>query len=644
MATKKQTYNEDDIQVFAGLEGIRRKPSMYLGDMNEATWTCVREVADNCQDEFLAGRNDSCMIVYDGEYVWVVDKGEGIPVKTGKVVEASGKTISESRLTSIVSRIHAGGKFTDNAYKVSAGTHGVGIKAVNAVSSSFEVWTCRDKAWHHTAYKQGKEVSGVTKCKAPRIDKIKYTPKVGTVVRFSLDKKIFPKGAAFNDADAHKWADFNSHLNAGFKIVIVGEDGESKTYHQPDGLWALLEKRYLEYRGDDAPYDDEIKGWGDNGAEIELERDQKMWLDYAFILPQNVEGCYLDLYTNGVSNPDGGVHQEAFWSAFMKALSHHAPARAVYSLQDVREGMIGIVNIKINEPSFNNQTKEKLVDTRVKKPLEQQLFNDFDEFFRSHKAFTKELCNRASEFAKLRGNLALQKKTLLTLKKATQSKPTKFAGVTGKVDKSKVEIYLVEGDSAGGSAKQARYRDFQGVLPLKGKPLNVMKADDARALVSEEITNIFSAIGYVPDGSSKPDGFGKLILLSDSDTDGYHINALVLTVIQKYCPELIVQGKVFVANTDHCKLYGRGRKGDYYFGSTPDAVHERAKEAGDSISGKTSYLKGWGELNAEGLRPAAMNPETRRLIQITSLNPKQTKEFHDLMGDDVQARRQLIGI
>lgn len=194
------------------------------------------------------------------------------------------------------------------------------------------------------------------------------------------------------------------------------------------------------------------------------------------------------------------------------------------------------------------------------------------------------------------------------------------------------------------SCKQARYRDFQGVLPLKGKPLNVMKADDAKALVSEEIANIFSSIGYIPDGSSKPDSFGKLILLSDSDNDGYHINALVLTVIQKYVPELITEGKVFVVDTQNCKLYGRGRNGAYFFGATADDVHATAKEANDSIVGKVSYLKGWGELDPEGLRYAAMNPETRRLIQIQPLSAKQIKDFNALMGDDVSTRRKLIGI
>lgn len=642
MAKSKQSYNEDDIQVFAGLDGIRRKPSMYLGDMNEAPWTCVREIADNCQDEFLAGRNDSCLIVYDGDYVWVADKGEGIPVKEGKI-EEGGKIIKESRLKSILSRTHAGGKFTDSAYKVSAGTHGVGIKAVNAVSSEFDVWTCREKVWYHTSYSKGKEVDAVAKSKAPRIDKAKFTAKKGTVVRFKLDKTIFPKDAVFAESAAHNWADFNTHLNAGFKVIVVGQDGTPSTYHQPDGIWALLERKYNEKKEGDMPFDD-IVGWGDVGYEIDLPNGSKMWYDFGFIMCPNVEGVHLDLYTNGVTNPDGGVHNESFWNAMIKALAQFAPARADYNLADIKEGVIGILNVKINEPAFNNQTKEKLVDVRVKKPLEDSLYDEFYEFFRTNKAFVKDLCNRATELSKLRGQVALQRKALLNIKKASQTKPAKFAGVTGKVDKARVEIFLVEGDSAGGSCKQARFRDFQGVLPLKGKPLNAMKAEDSKVLGSDEVANIFSSIGYIPDGKSKPDGFGKLILLSDSDVDGYHINALVLTLIQKYVPELFEEGKVFVVDTRNCKLFGRGKKGVYYFGATPETVHSEARKMGDTIVGKTSYLKGWGELDPEGLRYAAMDPATRKLIQITGLSAKQIQSFNALMGDDVTARKELLGI
>ena len=640
--SKAQSYDESNIEVFVGLEGIRRKPSMYLGDMNEAPWTCVREVADNCQDEFLAGRNDSCLIVYDGEYVWVADKGLGIPVKEGRV-EEHGTIIKESRLKSILSRTHAGGKFTDKAYKVSAGTHGVGIKAVNAVSIEFDVWTNRDGQWWHTAYSKGKETSPVAKSKAPRIDKAKYTPKQGTLVRFKLDPSVFPKGAKFDEAYAHKWAEFNAHLNAGFKIVVVGQKGKPISYHYPDGLWSLLENRYNEQKAGDMTFEDTF-GYQGKDVEIELANGSKMWCDFAFIMAPNVEGVHLDLYTNGVHNPDGGVHQDAFWAAVMKALGNHAPARAKYNINDIKEGVVGVINVKINEPAFNNQTKEKLVDPRVRAPLTEALTDLIDDFFRSNKAFVKDLCNRATELNALRGKVAEQRKALLTIKKASSNKPAKFANVVGNVDKSKIEIFLVEGDSAGGSGKQARYKNFQAVLPLKGKPLNAMKATDAKVLVSEEVLNIFNCIGYIPDGKSTPDGFGKLILLSDSDVDGYHINALILTIIQKYMPDLFPQEKVYAVDTRNCKVFGKTKTGNYFFGSNPQSVIDQSKKANDPLIGKPEYLKGWGELDPQGLRPAAMNPATRKLIKITGISKKQLQEFENLMGKDTAFRKAMMGL
>lgn len=645
MAVKKskQTYNEDTVEVFVGLEGIRRKASMYIGDLANAPWTMVRETADNCQDEFLAGRNDSCLIVYDGDYVWVADKGDGIPVGSKTLTLEDGRKVKESALTSILSRVHAGGKFSDKAYKVSAGTHGVGIKAVNALSAEFDAWTCREGQWYHTAYQKGKEVSGVAKCKAPKIEKAKFTAKLGTVIRFKLDRSIFPKDAKFNSADAHNWADFNTHLNAGFKVVVVDDEGAT-TYHHPDGLWSLIEQTYNEQKQGDMSYD-EIIGWGGTGIEVELANEGKMWYDFAFVMAPNVEGEHLDVYTNGVSNPDGGVHRDVFWSAMNKAILEFAPKRnSSFSINDIKEGVIGLLNVKINEPQFNNQTKEKLVDTRVKKPLEESLYEQMYEFFRNNKAFVKELCERASELAALRGQQSIARKALLTIKKASQSKPAKFAGAVGSCPKESLEIFLVEGDSAGGSAKQSRYKNFQAVLPLKGKPLNAMKHPDAKVLVSEEIMNIFNCIGYIPDGKSKPDDFGKLILLSDSDDDGYHINALILTLIQKYMPELFDQGKVFAVDTRNCRLYGRGRSGKWYFGANPSHLEEQAIRAKDKIVGKPSYLKGWGELNAVGLREAAMDPATRKLIRLTGLTKKQVETFNSLMGEDVAFRKSLLGV
>lgn len=522
-------------------------------------------------------------------------------------------------------------------------THGVGMSAVNAVSAEFDVWTCREKQWYHTAYAKGKETSPVSKVKAPLIEKVKYKATKGTVIRFKLDASVFPKGAKFDESKAHDWAEFNTYLNAEFKVVVVGQKTKPITYYHPEGLWGLIEKTYLQQRQGDMSWDETV---GDTNVnlEIPLGNGSNMWCDYAFIMAPNVEGVHLSLYTNGVYNPDGGVHQEAFWSSLMKALAEFAPARSSYSVSDIKEGVIGIINVKINEPQFNNQTKEKLVDPRIKKPLEQALYDDFYEFFRSNKAFVKDLCNRASELNALRGKVAEQRRALLTIKKASNVKPAKFANVVGNVDKTKIEIFPCEGDSAGGTAKQARYKNFQAVLPLKGKPLNAMKAEDAKVLVSEEVLNIFNCIGYIPDGKSTPDGFGKIILLSDSDVDGYHINALVLTIIQKYMPELFEQEKVFVVDTRNCKVYGKSKSGNYYFGRKPQDVIDQAKEAKDPIVGKPSYLKGWGELDPAGLRIAAMNPATRKLIKLTGLSRKQVEQFEALMGKDTAFRKALVGV
>lgn len=645
MATKKQNYSESDISVFSGLKGIRAKPSMYLGDMNEATWTCVREAADNCSDEFLAGRNDSCLIIYDDEgYAWIVDKGLGIPVKEISIDTENGGKAKISALTAVVSKIHAGGKFTDSAYKVSSGTHGVGITAVNAVSSEFDVWTCRDSKWYHTAFEKGVQTSDVAPVKKPpALPLVKYKAKEGTIVRFKLDKTVFPKGASFNPDDAHNWAAINSHLNAGFTIMVVSSKGKAK-YYEPDGLDALIRKDYDAVRSDDTSYDDVYRLFPEGSAlaSDHIEGHPYIALDFCVAFPENVVGTHFKFYTNGVSNPDGGKHEEAMWSALTKAISHFTPARSSFSIADLRDGIVGVLNVKINSPQFNNQTKEKLVDTRVKIPVEQVMFDYFTAFFKGNKEFTKTLIERASALSKMRDTQALQRKTLLTIKKATANKPAKYAGTTGKVPAHQVEIFLVEGDSAGGTARNARYRDFQAVLPLKGKPMNAMKAEDSKVITSQEVMNIFSSIGYIPDGKSKPNTFGRLILLSDADVDGYHINALLLTLIQKYVPELIEEGKVFAVDTTNCKLYGRDKNGHYFFGATSEEVHKEATKAKSKIVGETSYLKGWGELNPAGLRIAAFNPETRRLIKITPIMGKELAEFVQLMGEDVAYRKDLM--
>jgi DNA gyrase subunit B len=438
------------------------------------------------------------------------------------------------------------------------------------------------------------------------------------------------------------------------KFEIFVDTGEVETYYAEDGVGSYLDERVIQL---------ETEGLGDvcvvTGMSVDdlhpefaeqLTPDEMVGsVDLALAFTP-ISDTHVEFFTNGVRNREGGKHADEMWRAYAKALLEHGNTKTSCTPTDLREGVVGILNFKIAKPQFSGQTKDKLSDVRVSKPAYRLFLQIFTTFFNKNKSLAKLLLNRASSLRALKDEESAKRKSLLGVKLSTKESskgvlPGKLAGCDRKTKPMERELYLVEGDSAGGSAKQARFKEYQAVLPLKGKPLNAYKHPDSKVLGSVEIANILTSIGYNPS-LKDPIGslnYGKVILLSDSDVDGYHINSLECALFNLYLPEMFDRGMIYALDSSGCKFYCRGKKTDYYFGSSVDDVVKKVKAAKDTIFGKVSYLKGWGELDPPGLREAAMNPETRTLIKLKR-NKSEMARFEMIMGEDVQFRKDLLGV
>lgn len=578
-------YTSKQIKVLRGLEGIRKKPTLYIGSTDEhGLWTLVREVLDNAVDEYLAGRNNSILIRKKGNTFWIADSGSGIPVEPPPGEK-------ESALRLVTGFLHAGAKFDGSAYsKGSTGTHGIGIKAVNALSDQFEIWTKRD-AWYSIKYRKGKLVSPVTKENPP------FPHKKGTIVKIVPDPDIFQ--CQFNPSFLIEWCELVTLL---CKIKIdLYLDGKHYSWYRPDGIKEYLTKRNVKPIGQPLIY-------------------SCKQFDLAFQFIEENEALF-DGYTNALRNT--GTHVQTFFSALWKSLNSKD-----FTVSDLREGIIGFINVHLVNPQFTSQTKEKLVDERVKS-IEPELIKIFSDYFAKNKRVADFVRQRATKLCQLRKALQQDKKAISTYKKRLL--PGKFAAASNCKPELR-ECYIVEGDSAGGTSKRARDKSYQEVLPLKGKLLNVYKYSKMnKILKSEEVANILSVINYDPSRENPLEKLrvGKIILLSDPDPDGYHINMLVLGLFAKLAPQLFEQKRVFVVKSPKY-IYKKG--GKYYYADKMPKVKD------------VQYVKGWGEVNVEILRDIAFNPKTRRLIPIDLPSPEDLKELNMLLSEDVGYRRKLLGI
>ena len=623
MEKKKSDYSAKDISILEGLEAVRKRPSMYIGSTDKyGLHHLVYEIVDNSVDECLAGICTAITVIInkDGS-VSVEDNGRGIPVDTHPVYKKSAMEI-------IVTKLHAGGKFDNKVYQVSGGLHGVGISVVAALSKKMIVEVRRDGKIYMQSYEIGKPLHNIKiigKCK---------DSETGTKVTFLPDNQIFDKIDFDFNTLATRFRE-TAFLNAGLKIIFTDlrEKEKKEEFHYTGGLVEFV--KWLNRTRKNVLHKPIYfkKNTSDVQSEIAVQ--------YTDSYNENIQG-----FVNTINTIEGGTHVIGFKTALTRVINDYAVKQNIIKKgdklqgEDVREGLTAVISIKIKNPQFEGQTKTKLGNSEVKGAIDSIVTSALAEYFEENPSIAKKIAQKACSALKAR-EAAKKAKELVRRKNAlgTGGLPGKLADCSSK-KREQAELYIVEGQSAGGTAKGARDKEFQAILPLKGKILNVEKSNPAKALSSEEISNLITAIGTGIGESFNIENlrYNKIIVMSDADVDGSHIKTLLLTLFYRYTPKLIEFGNIFVAVPPLYKV----RKGsrDIYVYSD-----EELKKVLREISGKpdVSRFKGLGEMNDTQLWETTMNPKTRILKQVSVEDAVEADEtFSILMGDAVEPRRKFI--
>ena len=615
-------YGANQIQILEGLEAVRKRPGMYIGSTSErGLHHLVYEVVDNSIDEALAGYCDHIDVtIEEDNSITVVDNGRGIPVD----MHESGKPAVEVVLTVL----HAGGKFGGEGYKVSGGLHGVGVSVVNALSTSMDVEVKRDGKIHSIRFERGVTVSSLAV--------VGETEETGTKVHFVPDPEIFTVTQYSFDTLKHRLREL-AFLNQGITIRLMDKRGEGReeTYFYEGGIRSFVEhlNRKKEIINPMPIYFNGIKD--DTVVEIAMQyNDSYMENIYSFV--------------NNINTEEGGTHLAGFKIALTRAANDFARKQGVLkdkdgnlSGEDVREGLTCVISLKIHEPQFEGQTKTKLGNSEVRGIVDSIVTEGLTEFFEENPAVAKKIIEKAIMASRARE--AARKARELTRRKnalEVSSLPGKLADCSVK-DPEQAEIYLVEGDSAGGSAKQGRDRRFQAILPLRGKILNVEKARLDKIFANAEIRTMITAFGtgISDDFDIAKRRYGKIIIMTDADVDGSHIRTLLLTFFYRYMKPLIERGHVYIAQPPLYQIR-KGKK--HWYTYSDDELAQKLNEVGRDNATVQRY-KGLGEMNPEQLWETTMDPEGRTMLQVRMEDAEEADElFTILMGDKVEPRRQFI--
>lgn len=618
----KGQYGAGQIQVLEGLEAVRKRPSMYIGSISaRGLHHLVYETVDNSIDEALAGYCDAIDVtIHSDNSITVRDNGRGIPVEMHKV----GKPAVEVVMTIL----HAGGKFGDGGYKVSGGLHGVGVSCVNALSEHMEVEVRRSGKIYGIEFSRGKTV-------VPLYEK-GTTEETGTTVHFKPDPTIFTELIYSYETLRLRIREL-AFLNKGIRINLNDErTGKQESFHYEGGIIEFV--KYVN-ENKDKLHDDPIYIEGIKDTNI-----VEVALQYCDTYTEN-----LFTFVNNINTEEGGTHLSGFKQAMTRTINDYA--RKIGALKDgeenlsgddVREGMTAVISIKIQEPQFEGQTKTKLGNSEIRPIVDNLVSEGLGEFFEENPVIAKRIVEKSILSARAR--MAARKARELTRRKSAleiSSLPGKLADCQSK-DASETEIYLVEGDSAGGSAKQGRDRRFQAILPLRGKILNVEKARLDKILSSDEIRNMITAFGcgIGEDFDLEKARYGKIIIMTDADVDGAHIRTLLLTFFYRYMQPLIKEGHVFIAQPP-LYLVRKGQKHLYAYsdGELQTVLDEVGRDSNPHIQ----RYKGLGEMNPEQLWETTMNPDGRTILQVHLEDAAEADAiFSILMGDKVEPRRQFI--
>ena len=614
-------YGAGQIQILEGLEAVRKRPGMYIGSTSlKGLHHLVYEVVDNSIDEALAGYCDKInVIIHKDNSITVVDNGRGIPVD----MHESGKPAIEVVLTVL----HAGGKFGGGGYKVSGGLHGVGVSVVNALSSYLEVQVKKDNKIHQIKFERGNTIQ--------ELKVIGDTQENGTMVTFRPDAEIFEDLVYSFDTLKHRLREL-AFLNKGLTIILTDERFEkSETYYYEGGIKSFVE--YLN-KSKEVLQPQPIYFTGakdDTIVEIALQ--------YNTSYTENIYS-----FVNNINTEEGGTHLSGLKIALTRATNDFARKTNILksndenlSGEDVREGLTCVISIKIREPQFEGQTKTKLGNSEVRGIVDSVVSEGLSEFFEENPAITKKIIEKSLMASRARE--AARKARELTRRKSAleiSSLPGKLADCSLK-DAMQTEIYLVEGYSAGGSAKQGRDRRFQAILPLRGKILNVEKARLDKILNNEEIRTMITAFGNSigDDFDLEKSRYGKIIIMTDADVNGAHIRTLLLTFFYRYMRPLIENGRIYIAQPP-LYLLKKGRESWYLY--SDDELSELLGKIGRENISLQRY-KGLGEMNPEQLWETTMNPEGRTILQVQLEDAMEADEiFSILMGDKVEPRRKFI--